>query len=161
MLETERLHLRPVERADLDPWAAFLADSGATRLLHFPKPHSREESNALLERTIARADGAVAMYAVRLREAGDTVGFVGYSPRVIDSTPELELGWSLLPQFHGRGYATEAALAVRRLVPGRAIALIRVENEASKNVARKVGMTPEREIEFAGFRTDVFASPSP
>ena len=57
--------------------------------------------------------------------------------------------------------ATEAALAVRALVPGRAISLIRVENEASKNVARKVGMTPEREIEVAGFQTEVFASPSP
>jgi [ribosomal protein S5]-alanine N-acetyltransferase len=161
VLETDRLHLRPVERGDLDPWAAFLADSEATRLLHFPEPHSREESSALLERTIARADGAVAMYAVRLREDGQTVGFVGYSPRIVDSSAEIELGWLLLPQFHGRGYATEAALAVRRLVPGRAIALIRVENEASKNVARKVGMTPEREIEFAGFRTEVFASPSP
>jgi len=41
------------------------------------------------------------------------------------------------------------------------IARIRVENDASKNVARKVGMTPEREIEFAGFRTDLFASASP
>jgi RimJ/RimL family protein N-acetyltransferase len=50
---------------------------------------------------------------------------------------------------------------VRALVPGRAISLIRVENEASKNVARKVGMTPEREIEVAGFQTEVFASPSP
>jgi len=101
------------------------------------------------------------MYAARLRDHGDTVGFVGYAPRRLEWGDELELGWLLLPQFHGRGLATEAAVAVRRLVPGRVIALIRVENEASKNVARKVGMTLEREIEFAGFRTEVFASPSP
>ena len=158
MLETDRLHLRPVERGDLDPWAAFLADSEATRLLHFPEPHSREESSALLERTIARADGAVAMYAVRLREDGQTVGFVGYSPRIVDSSAEIELGWLLLPEFHGRGYATEAALAVRRLVPGRAIALIRVENEASQNVARKLGMRHERDVTHVGFPTRVYAS---
>jgi RimJ/RimL family protein N-acetyltransferase len=161
LLETQRLQLRPVEQADLDAWAAFLADAHATRFLHFPEPHSREESKGLLDRTIARADGPAAMYAVRLRDGGATVGFVGYSPRVVESSAELELGWLLLPQFHGRGYATEAALAVRRLVPGRVVALIRVENEASKNVARKVGMAPERELEFAGFRTELFASPSP
>jgi RimJ/RimL family protein N-acetyltransferase len=161
MLETARLFLSPVEAADLDPWAAFLADPQATRLLHFPDPHSREESEGLLARTIARADGDVAMYAVRRREDGDTVGFVGYLPRTLEWGDELELGWLLLPRFHGNGYATEAALAVRALVPGRAISLIRVENEASKNVARKVGMTPEREIEVAGFQTEVFASPSP
>ena len=101
------------------------------------------------------------MYAGRLREDGDTIGFVGYSPRTLEWGDELELGWLLLPRFHGRGYATEATLAVRRLVPGRAISLIRVENDASKNVARTVGMTPEREIEFAGYRTDVFVSASP
>lgn len=161
MLETERLRLRPVERADLDPWAAFLADPQATYLLHFPEPHSRDESEALLDRTIARADGVVAMYAARLRDSGDTVGFVGYLPRTLDWGDELELGWLLLPRFHGHGYATEAAVALRRLVPGRAISLIRVENEPSKNVARKIGMTVEREIEFAGFRTEMFASPSP
>ena len=161
MLETERLRLRPVEHADIGPWAAFLADPHATRLLHFPEPHSRDEAKAVLDRTIARADGAVAMYAARLRDDGATVGFVGYSPRVVEASAEIELGWLLLPQFHRRGYATEAALAVRRLVPGRVIALIRVENDASKNVARKVGMTPEREIEFAGFRTDLCASASP
>ena len=50
---------------------------------------------------------------------------------------------------------------MRRLVPRRVIALVRVENEASKNVARKVGMTKERDIEFAGFRTQLFASAEP
>lgn len=146
---------------DLDPWAAFLADPQATRLLHFPEPHSREQSESLLERTIARANGDVAMYAVRLREGSETIGFVGYAPRELEWGDEFELGWLLLPAFHGRGYATEAARSVRHLVSGRVVSLIRVENDASQNVARKIGMTREREIEFAGFRTHVFASASP
>ncbi|HET7127735.1 MAG TPA: GNAT family N-acetyltransferase [Gaiellaceae bacterium] len=159
-IETARLVLRPLNRDDLDPWAAFLADAETTRLLHFPQQHSREESERLLERTIERQNGDVAMYAARLREAGETIGFVGYSPRELDWGQELELGWLLLRHFHGRGYATEAARAVRQLVPDRVISLIRIENEASLNVARKVGMTREREMEFAGFQTSVFASAS-
>jgi RimJ/RimL family protein N-acetyltransferase len=155
-VETDRLSLRPVQQDDLDPWATFLGDPNATRLLHFPRPHTREEAAALLERTIARADGAAAMYTVQLRETGDTIGFVGYTPRELDWGRELELGWLLLPAFHGRGYATEAASAARELVPGRVVSLVRVENTASQNVARKLGMTIEREIVFAGFATDVF-----
>ena len=130
-------------------------------MLHVPDPHSREQSESLLERTIARANGAVAMYAVRLRADGETAGFAGYAPRQLDWGDELELGWMLLPAFHGRGYATEAAAALRTVVPGRVVSLIRVENDASRNVAQKIGMTLEREIEFAGFQTHVFASERP
>jgi RimJ/RimL family protein N-acetyltransferase len=157
-LETERLLLRPLHRTDVEAWIAFLSDREALRLVHFPEPHDRQRAEELLERTVARADGDVAMYTVTVRDGRDTVGFVGYSPRSMEWGQERELGWLLLPQFHGRGYATEAAAAIRGLVPGRVISLIRVENEPSINVARKLGMRLERSIEFAGFETYVYVS---
>jgi len=70
------------------------------------------------------------MYAVRLRERDDIAGFVGYTPRSLEWGEEIELGWLLLRPFHGHGYATESALALRPLVSGRVISLIRIENEA-------------------------------
>jgi RimJ/RimL family protein N-acetyltransferase len=36
--------------------------------------------------------------------------------------------------------------------------MIRVENEASANLARKLGMTVEREVDYHGFRTQVWAT---
>lgn len=159
-VETERLTLRPVQRGDLDAWAALLADPDAVRLLHFPEPHDLELSERLLSRTIERANGTKAMYAVTLRETAETAGFAGYSPRELEWGDELELGWLLLPRFHGHGYATEAARAIRSLVPERVISLIRTENVASINVARKLGMRLERDVEYAGFATHVFASDS-
>jgi RimJ/RimL family protein N-acetyltransferase len=39
--------------------------------------------------------------------------------------------------------------------------MIRVENEASAKVARKLGMTVEREVEYYGYRTQVWVSPAP
>ena len=160
-VETERLTLRPVEPDDLDVWAEFLADPDAVRLVHFPEPHDRELSERLLTRTIERADGTKAMYAVILRETAETIGFVGYSPRELEWGNELELGWLLLPRFHGNGYATEAARLIRSLVPGRVVSLIRTENLASINVARKLGMRLERDVEYAGFATHVFVSDGP
>lgn len=160
VVQTERLSLRPVEQGDLDAWAEFLADPAAVRLIHFPEPHDRELAGQLLARTIERANGAKAMYAVIVRETAETVGFVGYSPRELEWGHELELGWLLLPRFHGHGYATEAARVIRSLVPERVISLIRTENLPSINVARKLGMGLEREIEYAGFATHVFVSDS-
>jgi len=61
-------------------------------------------------------------------------------------------------QFWGNGYATEAARALRPLVPDRFVSMIRVENEASANVARKLGMTVEREVDYHGFQTQVWAT---
>jgi RimJ/RimL family protein N-acetyltransferase len=157
MVVTERLDLQPVTAGDLDAWAALLADPEVTRLLHFPDPHTREQSADLLERTIARADGAITEHTVRLRETGEIAGFVGFAARQLDWGDEIELGWTLFPAFQGKGYATEAARALRALVPGRVISLIRVENTASRNVARKLGMTHERDTVWAGFPTQVWA----
>jgi RimJ/RimL family protein N-acetyltransferase len=39
--------------------------------------------------------------------------------------------------------------------------MIRVENEASAKVARKLGMTVERQVEYYGYRTRVWVSPAP
>lgn len=158
VIQTERLSLRPVEQGDLDAWAEFLADRNAVRLVHFPEPHNRELAARLLTRMIERADGTKAMYAVIIRRTGETAGFVGYSPRALEWGDELELGWLLLPRFHGFGYATEAARNLRSLVPGRVVSLIRTENVASINVARKLGMRRDRDIDYVGFPTHVFVS---
>ena len=68
------------------------------------------------------------------------------------------LGWLIRRRFWGNGYATEAARALKPLVPGRFVSMIRVENEASANVSRKLGMTVEREVAYQGFRTQVWTT---
>ena len=92
------------------------------------------------------------------RESGETVGFVGFVRRELDWGDEIELGWLIRRAHWGRGYATEAARSLRPLVPGRIVSMIRVENEASANVARKLGMSIERELDYYGFRTYVWVS---
>src|SRR5436190_18407045 len=89
---------------------------------------------------------------------GETVGFVGFVPRELDWGNEIELGWLVRRAFWGRSYATEAARALRPLVPGRVISMIRVDNEASAKVACKLAMSLEREVDYHGFRTNVWVS---
>jgi len=66
---------------------------------------------------------------------------------------ETEIGYLLGRPHWGRGYATEAATAVRdhaltELGEERLIALIRHGNVASKRVAEKLGMQYEREVQL-------------
>lgn len=157
-LRTERLDLRPMSLEDVDAYADFAGDAEATRLLHTPQTRTREQAEASLARWAATFDDPIGMYGLHVRETGETAGFVGFVPRELDWGHEIELGWLLRRAFWGRGYATEAARALRPLVPGRVVSMIRVENEASQNVARKLGMTREREVDYVGYRTYVYAS---
>jgi RimJ/RimL family protein N-acetyltransferase len=158
-LETDRLLLRPISQADADAWAEFFADAKARKWLHSPGSDRGPVAEAALARWIEVFDDPVGMYAVVLREGAEVAGWVGFVRRELEWGPEIELGWLLRRAFQGRGYATEAARAVRPLVPGRVVSMIRVENAPSQNVARKLGMELEREVDYAGFATKVFVSP--
>ena len=158
-LQRARLDLRLLSEDDIDAWADFLGDPEATRLLHTPEPvRDRELALAGLQRWIEMIEGPIGMYSLTVRDTGETVGFVGFVPRDHPWGQELELGWLIRPQFWGNGYATEGARALKPLVPGRFVSMIRVENEASANVARKLGMIVEREVDYHGFKTQVWAT---
>jgi RimJ/RimL family protein N-acetyltransferase len=160
VIETERLTLRPLSESDFEAWADFLGDPEATRLLHTPEPITDpERARSGLSRWIAMAEGEIGMYTVIVRDSGETAGFVGFVPRDHPWGHELELGWLLRPPYWGKGYATEAARALRPLVDDRVVSMIRVENDASANVARKLGMTIEREVDdYHGYATHVWVS---
>ena len=158
-VETERLTLRPLAEDDAETWLRLMADPAAKRLLHTPEPVTdRERALAGLRAWIAHFADGVGMYSVRVRDTGETAGFVGFVPRELDWGRDVELGWLLLPAFWGRGYATEAARALLPLRPARVVSMIRVENDASENVARKLGMQIERTVDYYGFETHVWTT---
>lgn len=157
--ETLRLLLRPIADDDLDAFVEFVSDPEATRLTHVPVPIADlEEAAGVLQRWATLYDDPIGMYSVRVAETGETAGFAGFSRREMPWGDEVELGWLLRPACWSRGYATEAARFLRPLVPGRVISLIRVENIASANVARKLGMRIERDVDFRGFETHVWVA---
>jgi RimJ/RimL family protein N-acetyltransferase len=60
-----------------------------------------------------------------------------------------ELGWTLLPEHRGRGYATEAAHAAREWAArDRLISLIEPANTASARVAERLGCRPGGTVEL-------------
>ena len=80
---------------------------------------------------------------LRAFEPGDLIGDAGVG--LIDGVAEFELGYALGRRWWGRGYATEAALAVRdhalgELALPEVLALVRPDNAASIHVVEKIGM---------------------
>ncbi|HEY3543663.1 MAG TPA: GNAT family N-acetyltransferase [Gaiellaceae bacterium] len=155
MIETERLMLRPLSRDDLEPWTRFMLDGDARAGLHTPEPATDPaQAEAGLDRFVEVAE----MYTLIVRESGETAGFVGFVPRTMEWGDELELGWMLMLDQRGKGYASEAAAALRATKDQRVISLIRTDNPASESVARRIGATRERVFEYWGYETGVWVS---
>ena len=88
----------------------------------------------------------VTAYALMLRDAENLIGHMVFHPWFAPRT--YEIGWVLHPDYHRRGYASEAALALLRygftaLNLHRIIATCQPENPASYGVMEKIGMRRE------------------
>ncbi|HYB53446.1 MAG TPA: GNAT family N-acetyltransferase [Thermoanaerobaculia bacterium] len=164
VLETPRLRLRELALEDLDFVAEMLGDRDVMRF--YPKPLDREESRQWIERQLLRySDHGHGLWMAEDRSTGAPVGQVGLVLQQVEGDWEPEIGYLIHRPFWRRGFASEAALAVRDDAFGargerRVISLIRPENLPSQGVARKIGMAPEREVHFLGSRHVVFAARS-
>ncbi|HEY2584433.1 MAG TPA: GNAT family N-acetyltransferase [Tepidisphaeraceae bacterium] len=94
------------------------------------------------------------LWAVVERQTHQTVGFCGLSHFAdVDGQAETEIGYRLARAYWGRGYATEAARAVREyafatLGLSRLISIIDPRNAASVRVAEKTGLRFEKATVF-------------
>lgn len=144
MLTTERLTLRPFTSADLPLYAALNADPDTMRYLGGPRSAAVTEQQALSnnETLATRGYGRV---AIERRSDGVFLGMCGLG-REVWYPDDLEIGWRLLPEARGHGYATEAARAwlahgfdVLRLP--RIISIADVPNANSIAVMKRLGLT--------------------
>jgi RimJ/RimL family protein N-acetyltransferase len=101
----------------------------------------REEALARLARMRGREDGPRGYWAIEVD--GVPVGTVLLLPLDGDGHGEVEVGWHLHPDHHGRGLATRAARELLSRTSGRVIALTDQDNLASQAVAARLGMTDE------------------
>lgn len=141
ILETARLILRPTRAEDFDGWAAMMANPEATEFI------GGLQSRPVAWRGFLSMAGAwsiqgFAMFSVIEKETGRWVGRVG--PWVPDGWPGPEVGWAIMRDCWGRGYAVESAAAAidwvfDHLGWTEVIHTIHPRNTASQAVARRLG----------------------
>ncbi|WP_431279283.1 GNAT family N-acetyltransferase [Leifsonia poae] len=146
VLRTQRLVLRPHRMENLEAWTRIENDPAIQNYLHWPKRSEAEVRSHLRDRTrktsLYQADDFLAL-AVELD--GALIGDVSMHLRtVLPEGRSVEVGWLQLPDYRGKGYATEAAealldFAFRKVGALWVTAVIDVDNESSMALARRLG----------------------
>jgi ribosomal-protein-alanine N-acetyltransferase len=173
VLETDRLVLRPPLPEDAEALAPMYGDPQVMRYVGDGRTLTQRETERSVLRMIKgwEADGFGLFTTVRKDDEAviGRVGLIVWNSETWETTraaaegpKELEVGYTLGRDFWGQGYATEAASAARDYALGqlgvqRLIALIIHGNEASENVARKLGLRYEHDIRLGRRSAQLFA----
>ena len=91
------------------------------------------------------------LWMLRDRETGALIGRAVLRHLIVGDTDEVETGYGFLPEFWGRGLATEITRACLRVGRERLgldsiVGITLPANTASQRVMAKAGLTYEREI---------------
>ncbi|HEX6291522.1 MAG TPA: GNAT family N-acetyltransferase [Herpetosiphonaceae bacterium] len=151
ILETERLILRRLTMDDLDALFALYRDPEIRK--YFPEgtltyEETREELAWIID--VYYGQHGFGLWATIHKVTGQFIGRCGLLPWTIEGRAEVEVAYLLAKAYWGQGLATEAARAIasyafEHLPIERLICLIDPENDASRRVAQKLGMTLEKD----------------
>lgn len=144
ILETQRLYLREMTPEDAEVAYILNLDPEVLRYTGDDPFESIEEAKTFLENYASYRTYGFGRWGMILKETGEYLGWCGlkYTPEL----DEFDIGYRLMKQFWGKGYATEAAEAClefgftqfnMKTIVGRAIPA----NVASVRVLEKIGLT--------------------
>lgn len=156
MIETERLILRRFRDDDREAFAALNGDPRVGDWLGGAL--DRAGSDALMDRIEAHyAQHDFGFWAVERTSDGRLIGMIGLAVVTPDALPSIgaavEIGWRLIPEAWGGGYAAEGATAAlswgfANLDVPEIIAFTARSNLKSQAVMRRIGMTPDPARDF-------------
>ena len=143
-LKTDRLILRPLNIKDLNTVHFYVSDVENTKyMLHLPNDTIEETSHFLTRVTDEWKKDTPSFYEFAITVNAKLIGAVSVS--LNEQRTEGELGWILNKNYWGKGYATEAAMAVKSFAVNELKVSILVahcdyRNTASCNVMKKIGL---------------------
>lgn len=156
---TSRLEVRRATELDRHRFVqlfgsdAFMACSGG--------PLTVDRAHARFDHMLARCgELSFAKQPIIERCTGVILGYTGVDSIGLDGRRWLEWGYRLVPEARGKGYATEASLALlevaRNDYAGPVLGIIHAENWASQNVIRKIGFEYWKQAAVHGARRDLY-----
>lgn len=153
-IETERLVLRRLTLDDAEFILGLLNEPSFLQYIGDKGVRTLDDArDYLLKGPIATYEKhGFGLYLVLLKAGQIPIGMCGLLKR--DTLPDVDIGFSYLPQFWGKGYALESALAVLdegKCVFGleRIVGLVKPGNQGSIRVLQKLGMKFEKMITIA------------
>ncbi len=153
MIETPRMR---GERIGREHYAVLLELVGDERVgATLGGAQTPDEVTESIEQHIARWEGdGFGYWMFTDRETGAPIARGGLSRAHVGGRDEVEVGWAVMPDRWGRGYATELGaaaidVAFTTLAVPDVVAYTLPDNLASRRVMEKLGFSYEREVVHA------------
>ncbi len=157
ILETPRLRLREMSpEQDAELMLEILNEPAFIRYVADRHVRTLREAAAYITEKIlpSYALHGFGFYIVELKESGLPIGMCGLVKR--ETLEDVDVGFSVLERFWGRGYASEAAAALmehgrQTLGLPRIVGVTAPDNDRSAAVLEKLGLRYEKMIHLPGY----------
>ncbi len=160
---TPRLIFKLVDPSYFENWIEFFKHPDSARFLGFQDfETANNQCTEWFRRVEERYQNNLGgLNALIEKKTGQFIGQCGLLVQTIEEKTELEIGYSILPQYWNMGYATEAAIKCRDFAfennfTKSLISIIHVDNIKSEKVAAKIGMVKTRLAEFRNMQVNIF-----
>ena len=154
ILETNRLILQQVSIEDAKFILTLLNEPSFIKNIGDRGVRTLDDARAyILNRLVASYEKfGFGMYLVILKETGTSAGLCGLVQR--DGLDDVDIGYAFLPGYWSKGYATEAALGVKKYAKNmiglkRIVGITNPDNDGSIRVLEKLGLKFEKMIKLS------------
>ena len=160
--QTERLYFRKIKESDFNDWLAFHKNPLTSLYWVSEKEFPEKECEKWYQYQFYRYENDKGgMNALIEKESGRLIGHCGLLVQIVDGIPELEIAYSLLPEFWNKGYAIEAAMKCRDFAfannfSDSLISIISLTNIPSEKVALKNGMHIDKRTIYSNNEVNIF-----
>lgn len=145
---SERLSFKPLTERDKPQWVKFLTDRRSNEFMP-PVAQAAAYVEPWFDRQFMRYENNMyGFLGIHLEGQDEIIGQGGLLLQDLNGEKVLEVGYHLMPDFWGKGYALEAAqffkkLAFENNLTEKLYSMIHEDNLPSKKVAKRNGMSLE------------------
>lgn len=155
ILHTERLYLRKfIPEKDASYFLSLVNSPGWLKYIGDRNVHTEEDALKYINDRVMKgyADHGYGGYTIIEKASGLPIGNAGlYKRPVLD---HFDIGYALLPEFHGKGYAYEASAGVVEFARQEGLkklyAITVAYNERSIHLLEKLGLKFEKLFRMEG-----------
>jgi len=156
-MKTDRLIINPISEKDFEDVYKVQSHPEVTKYLGNGLPKSKGQAHELFEKLLVhQKKHGYSLWPTYEKESGAFIGFSGLIHLELnDENPEVEVGYWFLPEFWGKGYATEVTKAwvdwgFDTLSLDKVVAVTQPDHVRSQRVLEKSGFSCLGESTYLG-----------
>ncbi|MGB5461012.1 MAG: GNAT family N-acetyltransferase [Eudoraea sp.] len=160
--ESRRLIFRKVSKSDFNAWLPFHQEPLSSRYFAGENSEPDVACRNWFTKVFTRYENNLGgLNALISKDSGQLIGMCGLLIQTVDEIQELEIGYSILPEYWKKGYATEAAKKCKsygfdRKLAESIISIIHIDNIGSQKVALNNGMHLDKTTTYKGIPVHIF-----